>query len=235
MRLTPARRWTLALGVPAALALIGWTSFSFVALAGTGKYSVNETFALHNGALSAHISQGSVTLVPLPGPGDSARLTGQVTYSLIKPQVSSSSSGVNFGCPAPAGICDFDSTLTVPSTASVNLSSGAGDLTVNGGIAGNLTLGTSAGDITADGITSDDVAVRSDAGDITLQFAKAPSNLTVVSSFGDITVQLPSGTSYHVITSRGVGDVSDDLQQSSTSPHSITVSSSVGDITLTSS
>jgi hypothetical protein len=193
MKLTPARRWTLALGVPAALALIGWTGFSFVALAGTGTYSVNETFALRSGTMSAHISYGSVTLAPLPGPCDSARLTGQVTYSLIKPQVSYSSSGVNFSCPVPAGVCDFDSTLTVPSTASVNLSSGAGDLTVNGGIAGNLTLGTSAGDITANGITSDDVAVRSDAGDITLRFARAPSKLTVVSSVGDVTVSSSAG------------------------------------------
>jgi hypothetical protein len=231
MKLTRPRRLTLLLGVPTSLALIGWTSFNFVALAGTGTFTVNESFPLHNNTLNVHLAGGGVTLVPEAG--TMAHLTGQVKYSLIKPTVNATANGIGFDCPVPAGFCSFTATMTVPPAAAVNLSSGAGDLTVNGGGTGELTLGTSAGNVTATGISASEVSVHSDAGDITLQFSKVPAHVSVRDSAGDITIEVPGTASYQVIANSNVGDSTVHVPQSSTSSHVIEATSDVGDVTVT--
>jgi hypothetical protein len=252
--MTPARRLILAVGVPVLVALIGWTGLSVVAEVGTGTYQFSRALPVTNGTLTANLGDADVTLVPVPG--NSARLTGTITYSLIRPDVTIQDSSVSYHCAVPAGQCSLNSTLSVPRTADVNLSSGTGDLTVNGGLSGKITLSTStgdltanvladspatlrtvAGDITASGISASDVTVSSVTGDVTLTFTDVPSNVTVRSTTGDITIILPSGPSkYRIVPSDGVGDVSDSaVPQDPTSPHVITVSSTTGDISITTS
>jgi predicted secreted hydrolase len=53
MPMTWARRLTLAIGVPLAITLIGWTGFSVVALAGQGSYQVSYPLYRIQGAQSS--------------------------------------------------------------------------------------------------------------------------------------------------------------------------------------
>ena len=250
--MTPARRLTLAIGLPVLAALIGWTGLSVVANVGTDTYQFSRTPPVAGGTLSAHFGDASVTLVP-GSPGSPAQLTGTITYSLVRPNVTFTGSTVSYHCPVPAGQCSLDSTLTVPPATNVNLSSGTGDLTVNGTLNANLSLSTSSGDltanglagkraslttsvgnITASGITADDVTVSSDTGDVTLTFTRVPDSVTVNSGVGDVSIVLPRGTTqYDVQMSTNVGNTSSTVPQDTSSPHTINVTSSTGDISIT--
>jgi hypothetical protein len=250
--MTPARRLTLAVGLPFLVVLIGWTGLSVVADVGTGTYPFSRILPVTNGTLTANLGDADVTLVP----GSPARLAGTITYSLIRPDVTFSGSSVSYHCAVPAGQCSLNSTLSVPQGTDLSLSSGAGDLTVNGGLSGNVSLKTSTGDltanglagspatlrtiagnITASGISASDVTVSSDTGDITLTFTRVPDNVKVSSTAGDITIILPPGpTTYRIEPTNGVGGVSGSaVPQDPTSRHVIKVSSTTGDISITTS
>lgn len=249
--LTPARRTALAIGVPVLLALTAWTGFNVVALVGQGSYQISAPLAVRDGTLSMSVSDADVVLAP----GSSARLTGTVRYSLIKPELSMSGNGISsFHCPMPVGVCSLNSTVTVPPGTGVDVSSGTGDLTVDAGaVTGNVTLSsgagdvtasslagradhlsTGAGDITAYGVTAGDVTARSVAGDITLTFSRAPSSVSVSSGAGDITIVVPPGsTQYDVQASSAVGNVDyAGIPHSPSAKRVITATSDVGDITI---
>lgn len=247
--MTPWRWLTLAVGLPVLVALIGWTGLSLLADAGTGSYQLSSALPVTKGAVTADFTDANVTLVP----GSSARLTGTLTYSLIRPDVTIRGSSVSYRCPMPAGQCALTSTLSVPPRDDVNLSSAAGDLTVNGGLGGNMTLSTGTGDlsatnlaggnarltttdgdISATGITAADVTASSVAGDVSLTFVRVPGNVTVTSSYGDVSIVLPRGKdAYRVVTGDGTGDVSVTMPEQASSSHVITVSSKTGDISIT--
>ena len=55
LRMTPGRWVALAIGVPVALALIGWTGFSFVANLGRASFPVNVTIPVQDGQLVASL------------------------------------------------------------------------------------------------------------------------------------------------------------------------------------
>ncbi|MBO0831338.1 MAG: DUF4097 family beta strand repeat protein [Actinobacteria bacterium] len=249
--MTSTQRLILILGLPVVLALIAWVGLVIIAGVGTGTYRVNTALQVNAGTLKTNLhGDGDVTLVQ----GSSARLTGTITYSLVRPDLTVSGNSVSYRCPMPTGSCSLDSTLSVPPGTGVNLHSGAGDLTVNGGLrspislstaAGDLTannlaatnaaLSTTVGDISASGITSRDVVVHSTAGDITLTFARVPTTVIVNGRIGDVTIILPAGTArYDVQAHSSVGDVSvsSSVPQDVSSPNKITVTSSAGDISI---
>jgi hypothetical protein len=246
--MTRARATTLAICVPVALSLIGWGAFSAVAAVGTGQYTFSTPVSVSGGKLTADVSDGGVTLKP----GNTARLAGTVTYSLVRPHLTVSGSEVSYQCVVPAGDCGMQSTLTVPPSATaVNLSSSTGDLTVNGGISSDLTLSTTTGDltangltgtanlssevgdITASGITASDVTVRSSTGNVTLTFTKVPRDVKVTSNIGDISIVLPHAN-YRFQVSSSIGDTSYPTSDPS-SGNLVAASTSTGDVSVSES
>jgi len=89
--MTPARRITLALGVPAALIAIGWTAFVAVAWAGQGSYPVRYSVPVRGGPVSLTVGDGRVSV--RPGTAGRVMVSGTVHYSLIRPKVSVRSTG----------------------------------------------------------------------------------------------------------------------------------------------
>lgn len=248
--ITPGRRMALVAGVPLILALIGWGAFSTVAAGGTGTFQVHHTFAIHDGKLQASVGDMDVTLVP--GGGPDATLAGTVHYSLVKPSLTFTGSSVSLRCPVPAGECSLDSTMAVPPGTDVNLTSGIGDLTVDGNATGRVTLsttvgdltvknltkpavlGSATGDITATGISAADVTATSHVGDITLTFTKPPRSLRVSDAVGDISIVLPPGPAKYDITANStVGDhyVQPGLDDPGSS-NVIIATSNVGDVNV---
>jgi hypothetical protein len=252
--MTPARRAVLAIGVPLTLALIAWIGLGVVAQIGEGSYPVSFPIAVTNGTVNAHFGDATVTL--RDGGGSAASLDGTVVYSLVRPHftVSPGPNGTSVGeqCAVPAGECGLDAVLTVPRGTNAALSTGGGDLTVDGSIGGDVTLSSGGGDVTvrgltgtvrisagggdvsAEDLTATRLTARSTSGDITLSFTQVPRDVQVSDTAGDVTIVLPPGSArYRVQASAGSGDVSDGaVPQSASSPNVITATSVTGGVTI---
>jgi hypothetical protein len=208
MPMTPARRLALAVIVPVALALIGWTAFTLVASLGSSQFSFSQPLTASGGKLIAEFPSSDVTIVP----GAAARVAGTASYSLVRPHLTVADGIVSYHCPVPTVTCGLTSTLTVPAAAtSVDVSTGGGDLTVASGITADATLTSSSGNIkaagltgtaslesgggnvNASGITAGQVTVNSDSGNVTLGFTRAPGDVLVNSGGGDVSIVLPPG------------------------------------------
>jgi hypothetical protein len=150
-RMTPGRWVALAIGVPIALVLIGWSAFSLVAAVGRASFPVNTLIPLQDGHLVASTGGGDVTLHQDQTRGGTARLTGTVQYSLIRPHLTIDGAGVHLDCRLPTGNCGLSATLDVPLDTSVNLASEGGNMQVNG-IQRDVTLNSGGGDVTVSDI-----------------------------------------------------------------------------------
>jgi hypothetical protein len=223
LRMTPGRWATLAIGVPIALVLIGWSAFSLVSGIGRASFPVSATIPLQNGRLVASTGGGDITVHQGRVSDGTARLTGTVEYSLVRPKFTVSGNGISLQCRLPTGNCGLNATLDVPSHTAVDLTTGGGNMQVSG-IQGNVTLDSSGGDAGISGIggTAD---VQTGGGNLTA------SDLGGVLRFGTSGGDVDgSGLfSRHVTTDSGGGDVT--LVFTSV-PDSVKVSSSGGDITI---
>lgn len=183
-RMTKGRWVALAIGVPVALALIGWTGFSLVGLFARGSYQFAYPVPVHDGQVSVTVNSGNVTLRQVQGPG--AEMTGTVQYGLIRPGITESTSAGHFtvsvSCDGVAGNCGMTGTLDVPARTGVTLSSNGGDISASGftspvtlstgggnmnasNLAGNLRLDTGGGDVTGSGL-SGDVQISTGGGNV---------------------------------------------------------------------
>src|ERR1700761_8114235 len=62
LRMTPGRWITLLIGVPIALAFIGWSAFSLVASIGQASFPVSTTIPVKHGRLVASTGGGDITV-----------------------------------------------------------------------------------------------------------------------------------------------------------------------------
>jgi Putative adhesin len=173
LRMTPGRRVALAFGVPAALALIGWTGFNLITTVARGSYPFSYTVPVASGQVAVNLSSGNVTVREAPG-SSSARLTGIVQYGLIRPGISenttSTGANISMNCDGINSDCGMNAILDVPARTGVTLWSNGGDVTASGfssgmtlwadggnvnatDLAGNLQLDTGGGDLAASGLT----------------------------------------------------------------------------------
>lgn len=225
LRMTPGRVLTLAIGVPVLLALIAWTGFTFVAQAGQASFPIADTIPVNNGVLQLEVSGGNLAVHG--GNQATARLTGRVRYSLVRPKFTenNTASGTTVGldCQVPAGNCGLDATLNVPPRTALGVSSGGGDLTVSG-VQANETLATDGGDLTVSG-GEGRADLATGGGDLTANDMAGP--LGISTSGGDIgSNDLTSAT---VTVNSGGGDVALVFAQV---PRDLNVVSDGGDIAL---
>ncbi len=201
LRMTSGRLVALAVGVPVALALIGWTAFSLVTTVARGSYPFSYTVPVDDGQVAVNITAGDVTLREAPGTS-TARLTGIVQYGLVRPGISESTTptGANIGmnCSGINTDCGMSATLDVPARTAVTVWSNGGNilaadfssgmtLWAGGGnvtatdLAGNLQLDTGGGDLTGTGLTG------------TLQIATEGGNVNAGSWTGSGTTRVDTG------------------------------------------
>jgi hypothetical protein len=223
--MTPGRRGLLAIGVPVALLLIGWTGFGFVADIGQASFPVSDNIAVHHGQLVVSVDSGDLTVHG--SSGTTGRLTGKVQYDLIRPDFteSSTATGTTLGvtCRIPVGNCGLAATLEVPPRAAVSLSSGGGDLAVSG-IDTDLTLKSYGGDMSVNGGSGRDT-LYTGGGDLSAD--NLSGVLTFYSSGGDIG---SSGLDSSAVTAdSGGGDVALVFTQV---PRNLSITSDGGDISV---
>jgi hypothetical protein len=221
--MTPGRWATLAIGVPIALALIGLSAFSLVSDIGRASFPVSTTLPVQNGRLAVGTGGGDITVHQGRVSDGTARLTGTVEYSLVRPRFTVSGSGISLHCRLPTGNCGLNATLDVPSHTAVDLSTGGGNMQVSG-IQGNVTLDSSGGDAGISGIvgTAD---VQTGGGNLSASDLGGVLNFNT--SGGDVD---GSGLfSPHVTTDSGGGNVTLVFTKV---PDYVKIGSSGGDITI---
>lgn len=228
LRVTPGRVAALALGVPIALAMIGWTTFNFVALLGQANFPVNVTIPLHGNQLTAQI-YSDLTL--RQGPVDAARLTGTAHYSLFKPAVdvdqTATSTSVGYDCHVPVGNCGMDASLVVPQNAGVSVSTGGSDLTVPG-FNGNATFDTQGGTFSAGGLTGE-FQLTTGGGDLNANSLKETGGKTLQVNSEGGTVNADSVVATDSSFQSGGGDINVTFAQA---PTSLTIHSYGGTVSL---
>jgi hypothetical protein len=241
LRMTPGRWVAVALALPVALALIGWTSFDLVTAIARGSYPFSYAVQVHDGQVALNLNGGNITL--RQGSGGAARLTGIVQYGLIRPGLteSATASGTSVGinCDGIATDCGMNATLVVPARAGVSLGSDGGDIAISG-YAGNLALTTAGGNINA-GSLAGTVDIVTSGGDLSVGTLTGTVHITTeggninASDLGG-TVQLDTGGGD--ITTNGLsGDVQistedGNVNASSVSSPQLTILSGGGDVTL---
>ena len=247
LRMTPGRWLALAIGVPVALALIGWTAYSLVASVARGSYAFGYTFPVRNGQVALNINAGDITLHQAPA-GDAARLTGTVQYGLVRPNLreftTPTSANISLNCSANiAGNCGVNAHLDVPVQTGVTLWSNGGDVTASGfssgmtlwtdggnvnvsNLAGALQLETGGGDLTANGLTGT-LVVDTQGGNVNAGNWTEPGTGTMRlnTDGGDITVNGLTGN-FQLVTTGGNVNASDVTAAMSTTQ------SEGGDVTL---
>ena len=223
LRMTPGRWATLAIGVPIALVLIGWSAFSLVVSIGQASFPVSATIPVQNGRVAASTGGGDITVHQGQLSGGTARLTGKVEYSLVRPKFTVNASGFSLRCNVPTGNCGLDATLDVPSHTAVDLTTGGGNMQVSG-IQGNVTLDSAGGNVGISGIggTAD---VLSGGGNLTASDLGGVLNFNT--SGGEVG---GSGLfSPHVTTDSGGGNVTLVFTKV---PDYVKIGSSGGEITI---
>lgn len=242
LRMTPGRWLTLALGLPVLIVLIGWTAFNFVAQVGKASFSVHDPIPVRDGQVTAQLNGGnlnvfgygtsgeSATLRQAPassGRGGTAELAGTVTYSLFRPTVRISGSGMTLDCRlSVVGICAMNATLQVPAKTAVSLSTGGGNVRIPGFTAGRLTLRTDGGDLVA-GHLAGQLNLGTGGGNMTVGGLDGQGRVLADTGGGDLTIQAmtaPTAT----ITSGG-GNV---VLVFAKAPDNLVVNSGGGDVTL---
>jgi DUF4097 and DUF4098 domain-containing protein YvlB len=252
--MTTGRRVALLLGLPVALAVIGWTGLTAVAYAGQASYPVRLAIPVHGSTV--RLSGGEANVRVTQAAGSQLQVTGTAYYSLIRSTVTwrTTPSGVVVSprCHFVTGNCSFDLHAVVPAGKRALISNGSGNVTLanltgpvsagtgSGDVSGNAVSGanaafeTGSGDISIAGLASAKVTASSGSGDITLTFTEVPAHVRVSTGSGDVSLVLPRGnTLYRVNAATDSGGRVVTVPTSSASQHVITVSAGSGDISIT--
>ena len=225
MQMTPGRIAALAIGVPFAISLVGWTSYSFVALIGQGTVQIAAPVTVYNGAVTADIGGGDVLIRQVPG---KAELTGTGQYSLIRPVVTEAHTGagtsIGYQCRSFSGNCGLNATLQIPPGTGVTLSTGGGNMSVPA-FNGSLQLFSGGGDVDA-GNLNGTVLMQTDGGNVDAD--SLSGSLDLQTGGGDLDASTVSGGSRFQARTDG-GNVN---VQTMADPDA-TIESSGGDVSLT--
>ena len=226
LRMTPGRWVALAVAVPVALALIGWTGFDLVTTFARGSYAFSDAIPVHDGKVAVNVTAGNITLrqgpagvasaspggtlsaSPTPTSASGAWLTGVVQYGLIRPSVSEYNTGttanIGVGCDAiAAGNCGVNANLDVPANTAVTLWSNGGDIEVSG-FSNDMTLSAEGGNVTASNLTGD---LKLDTGGGDLTGTGLTGQINITAEGGNVSTSNLDGTRGTIMIATGGGDL----------------------------
>ena len=180
---------------------------------GTG-FSLRCRFLFGNCGLNAVLSVPPGTALDLSSGGGNMQLGG------IQSAVTLTSGGGDISLSGSRG--------------AVTVDSGGGNLNV-GDLGGTLKFVTGGGDVTGNSLTSPKTTMDTGGGNVTLTFTSPPTDISITSSGGDVTILLPrDGTRYDISYQASGGNYSlaSSVLTGSGSGHTITVHSGGGNISI---
>jgi hypothetical protein len=222
LRMTPGRWVALAIGVPIALAMIAVSAFSLITGIGQASFPFSRSVPVQDGHLVASTGGGDVTVRQDQTSSSTARLTGTVQYSLVRPRLTGTGGDLHLACRLLTGNCGLNATLDVPLDTTVQLTSEGGNMQVNGlqrdvtlnsdggdvavsGLGGNANVSTGGGNVDASDLAHT-LQLSTDGGDVDGNGLSAPY-VTTYSGGGNVTLVFTSVPANLKIVSDG-GDIS---------------------------
>ena len=249
-RRVPALR---ALGVVVGVAVVAIVALWLADLL-TPTTRTERTFTMAPGAsrLSVEVGNGAVRLTSTDS--DLLQVHRTVTHGWREPGIEERSDGsgaaITAHCPTLfARGCDIGYEIAVPRGFAVDLRADSGDLDIRGvtaqslrtdvssgrttlvDVAGSVEMRSSSGSISATGLSSADLTADVSSGSTSLDFAAAPSAVTVSASSGNVILRLPvSEGPYRVRADSSSGREQVDVPVNPASPRTVTVTVSSGDV-----
>ena len=226
--LTPRRGLALLVGIPVAACLIAITGFQFVAQLGKASFPVSRTWTLSHQKFTLHTDGGDVSLQGTAAAGSTARLDGNVSYSLVRPKVfyddGASGAGIRLGCPLAALTgCGLNGHVDLPAGTEVTATTGGGNVSVRD-MSGTVSLRTDGGDVNAVDLTGR-VVLTSGGGNVSVE--RLSGDTTLRTDGGDITgTGITAGT---VKATTGGGNVGLTFTDP---PKNLNVHTDGGDVTI---
>lgn len=229
MKVTTGRVTALAIGVPIALASVGFGTFSMVGQLARASEHHEATYPWHGGAVSLNISSGSVRVEV--GTGTQVEVSYTEHYELQRPTISASTAanGVQLNAKCVGGLaafaCEVNYLVTVPPTAMLTLHTGDGAIRVIGGsgadsfdtgngnilfqnVSGDIVAHTGDGGIGGDGVRSKTVHASTGNGGVRIDWSIAPLSVVATTGDGRIALTVPQGSGpYRTSTHTGDGSV----------------------------
>jgi hypothetical protein len=216
---TPAQRLAIGVGVLTVLVFIGAGSVSVAA--GIVTQSKDTSHVVVGAITNLHVDvDGDITVQS--GPVGHVTVATHKVWSFQQPTVTErrTPSGLSISATCPGvvwGTCSTSVHLEVPTTATLDLTSSDGTVSVNGvrgaldlqsdngdvdvlSASGPLHLSSDNGTVNGTGLTSDQVQASSDDGDVTLTFATAPHTVNASSENGNVRVLLPAGPASYAVS-----------------------------------
>ncbi|MFI1156816.1 DUF4097 family beta strand repeat-containing protein [Streptomyces sioyaensis] len=195
-------------------------------------YSVPGTV----GALSATTHGGNIEIVPVDA-GGSVRVTEKYRYNDRKPTPAHTVKDGRLTLKAAeCGMgrrCEVDYRVLLPRTASVDLHTSGGDITIRG-TKGQIAAETSGGDVTVTDSAARTVRARTSGGNVDLALAAAPDEVAGRTSGGNVTIRLPKGA-YAVDAATSGGHRKVSVPTDGRSAHKVTARTSGGDVSVVTS
>lgn len=227
MAMTPARRASLVLGVPVALAIIGGVAFNAVAAADQVAFRIHLSVPARGQQASVLVDNAAATVSP--GTGRRIGVRGTMQGSLTRPAFSwrSTPAGLSLhsSCHIElAGSCTMNYDITMPGGIPVTVSDSSGDLTASG-LRGDVTLSAGSGDLAATGL-SGTISLAEGSGQLAASGLDG-GTVRLSDDSGDIFVAGLAGT---VVTSQN--DSGDITLTFTKVPQRVDVTDDSGDITL---
>jgi hypothetical protein len=244
LRMTPGRWVTLAVGVPVALALIGWTGFNLITTVARGSFPFGYTIPVDDHQVAVNITAGNVNLREVPG-SSTARLTGIVQYGLVRPGISESTTptgaNINMNCEGINTGCGMNASLDVPARTAVTLWSNGGDIAASGfssgmtlsagggnvnatDLAGNLSLDSGGGDLSANGLTGA-INIGTEGGNVNGSDWSGTGTIRVDTGGGDLSANGLTGN-FQLAAEGG------NIDASGMNSQTVSMDSGGGDVTL---
>jgi hypothetical protein len=208
LRATPGRIITAVFGVPLMLAGIAWSAFTLIGVLARTSEHHHASYAWSGGAVSLNVVDGNVQIRA----ADTRTVNVDFTehYQLKRPTVraSSTAAGVALSGKCAGGVfgqnCSINYVITVPRQAALQLHLGDGDLTLDG-VTASVVAHSGDGDINGSGLRSKSFEVSSGDGGIHLQWAAAPSHVSLSMGDGSIDLTVPNGSGPYAIRQSGSG------------------------------
>ncbi|MFC9741256.1 DUF4097 family beta strand repeat-containing protein [Streptomyces noursei] len=184
-------------------------------------------------SLSATSHGGNIEIVPVDA-GGAVKVTEKVTYDGSKPKTTHTLKDGQLTLTAEdcamGQHCEVAYRVLLPRTASVDLHTSGGDVTVRGA-SGGITADTSGGNITVEDTKARTAKVKTSGGDVEMTLGAVPDDLSGRTSGGDVTLRVPKGTyAVDADTSGGSRKVSVATDEGST--HKISARTSGGDVSV---
>ena len=217
--------------------------------------TVERTFTMAPAAsrLTIETTTGAVRLTSTHE--HAVRVHRSVTHgwreAVIEERSDGSAATLRGTCPAVfARGCTVEYDIAVPDGFTVDVRSGSGDVDIRGirvqhlrtdvssarttlvDVAGPLELRSSSGSLTAMRLNSADVKAEVSSGSTSLDFATAPSAVTVSASSGNVTLRLPNDGPYRVRAETSSGNKQIGVPDHCTSSRAVTVTANSGSIAV---